>query len=140
MKRLTLLVVCYVNTAARAARLGARSVSFARPAISGHKARAHAVRAAVLVGGVALALAGARTWGQQYQIDGGFEAVTVDPALNANGDTNLWTKDYSSAGAYRINSTGIPRTGSNCMRFTFSGNGGHRLQTRQIKFNSVAKW
>jgi hypothetical protein len=97
------------------------------------------VRAALFVGGVALVLVGASAWGQQYAIDGGFEAVTVDPALNANGDANLWTKDYSSAGAYKINSIGIPRTGSNCMRFTFANNGSHRLQTKQIKFDSVGQ-
>ena len=132
MKRITLPVVCFFKTGTRPSPIG-------RLAIGGPKRGVHLVRAALLAGGLALALAGASARGQQYAIDGGFEAATADLAYNTNGVQNLWTKDGSSVGAWWVNSTAFSRTGSNCIRFQVTGNTGRRLQTKWTQFNSVAK-
>ena len=134
-----LLCFRYFKTAARSAGLGAGPSSYGRLTVSAHKPRVCCMRVALLVAGVALILVGAKARGQQYAIDGGFEAVTVDPEFSTTGSTNLWTKDYTLAGAYRINTAGTPRTGSNCIRFLFSNTGNHRLQTKQLRFNSVGQ-
>jgi hypothetical protein len=141
MKRLMLPVVRYCRIGRRPSRVGVGPSPLGRLPISARQPRADLVRAALLVGGVALLLAGARARGQQYAIDGGFEAVTADPAPNANGVQNLWTKDSSSVGvgAWWVNSTATARTGTNCIRFQVTGSTGHRLQTKWTQFNSVAK-
>lgn len=110
--------------------------TFSDPALSGHKPRARSARAAILAGGLALALAGASAWSQQYTIDGGFEATTANPALAANGDAKLWTKDNTSAGTWIISTTS--RTGGKCMEFYVAKTTSYRLQTKQTQFNSVA--
>ena len=93
----------------------------------------------VLVAGcIALALAGEVARGQQYAIDGGFEAVTADPAPTTSGYANLWTKDSANAGVYWINNTTIARSGANCMRFQVFDSAAHRLQTKQTRFNTTA--
>ena len=132
MKRITLPVVCFFKTGTRPSPIG-------RLAIGGPKRGVHLVRAALLAGGLALALAGASARGQQYAIDGGFEAATVDPAATISGSASLWTKDSVNAGAYRINSTTISRTGSNCMEFQVFQSTSHILQTKQTQFNSVSQ-
>jgi trimeric autotransporter adhesin len=112
--------------------------SLIRFAIGGHKPRAHFVHTALLVGGVALVLSGVRAWSQQYAIDGGFEAATLDPAPKSAGDASLWTKDSQDAGAWLV-SGGTPRTGGKCMEFQVYGIAYHKLQTKQTRFNSVSK-
>lgn len=139
MKRLMLPFFRYFKTAAGSVGLGTEPSPSGRLTVSAHKPRACCMRAALLVAGVALILVGAKARGQQYAIDGGFEAATADPAPNANGVANLWTKDSSSVGAWWVNSTATSRTGSNCMKFMFSNNGYYRLQTKQLKFNSVGR-
>jgi len=116
-----------------------RCPTFSNLSFTRHESCDRSRRAALLAGGVALALAGATAWGQQYAIDGGFEAVTANPVVNASGDANLWTIDVggTTAGAYAIPPTTTPRTGSKCMEFKVSGTTSHRLQSKQFKFNSV---
>ncbi len=97
------------------------------------------MRVALLVAGVALILVGAKARGQQYAIDGGFEAATADPAVTTSGDIDHWTLDRAGVGvgAFRIYTVGIPRTGTNCMEVQ-AGNGvSHKLQTKRTQFNFV---
>jgi hypothetical protein len=89
-------------------------------------------------GCITLALTGGGARGQQYAVDGGFEAATADPATNANGSATLWTKDSVSPGAYWIYDTNIARSGVNCMRFQVFDSTAHRLQTKQTRFNTTA--
>ena len=134
-----LLCFRYFKTAATSAGLGAEPSPSGRLTVSAHKPRVCCMRVALLVARVALILVGAKARGQQYAIDGGFEAATADPAPNTNGVQNLWTKEIVGAGAWWVNSTAISRTGSNCIRFQVTGNTGRRLQTKWTQFNSVAK-
>jgi hypothetical protein len=137
VKRLILPVVWYFTKAARAVRLGARLSPSDRLTYGGPRCGAHFARAVSLVGGVALGLVGASAWGQQYAIDGGFEAVTVDVGVNASGNANFWTVDSTGAGVYTNNALSTPRTGAKCMEFQVFGIAYHSLQTKQRQFNSV---
>ena len=135
MKNLPLHLGHYAASALWPSAFDPHPSTFGDPALSGHKPRARSARAALLAGGVALALAGARAWSQQYTIDGGFEATTANPALAANGDANLWTKDNTSAGTWIISTTS--RTGGKCMEFYVAKTTSYRLQTKRTAFNSV---
>jgi hypothetical protein len=97
------------------------------------------VRTALAAGAVVLAFAGAGAWGQQYPIDGGFEAATADPAANVNGDASLWTTSGGYSTATLVSSTTISRTGGKCVEFKVIGTAGQMLQTKQTKFDSVTK-
>ena len=123
----------YFKAAARSEGPGAGSSSYGHLAISALTPRIRFVRAALLVAGVALILVGTKVHGQQYAIDGGFEAVTVDPAYNSAGDPDHWTKDTSNANT-GVNLVDTPRTGAKCMEFKVIGLGNRKLQTKQTRF------
>ncbi len=137
MKKLVLHLGHYITSALCPWILAPRPATFSKPVVPAHEPCAPSAIGAFFIAGLALALTGARAWGQQYAIDGGFEAVTADPVVSATGDVNLWTREISTLGAYCIPQTTTPRTGGKCMELKISSLTSHGLQTKRTKFNSV---
>src|ERR1035437_2846941 len=137
MKNLAFHLGHYITSAFWPWLLAPRSSTFGEPAVTRHKPCARSAIGVLFAGGLALALAGARAWGKQYAIDGGFEAVTTNPVVNATGDANRWTTGDSIIYAFCITDTTTPKTGGKCMKVQTGSNSNHKLQTKQTLFSST---